>query len=190
MSKCHHLWLLKGTIYIPGPPPSYIMDFAFVITVVTTTTFILSWYLIAPFSRGCVSAFLGEYVPYFFSHWVFWGFRIRQMHLKSVPAHYRLTQPRTFSSVIFQVVYFQFFNVHFCVFYKFIFKKLSTNFVPWLSVSYVHGNNHIYLPFSFIFCLNWQHCLPLFIVSNLPACWGYNGVYIILIILLIFSQNN
>ena len=66
MSKCHHHWLLKGTISTPGPPPSYIMDFAFVITVVTTATFILSWYLIAPFSRGCVSAFLGEYVPYFF----------------------------------------------------------------------------------------------------------------------------
>ena len=66
MSKFHHHWLLKGNISTPGPPPSYIMDFAFVITVVTTTTFILSWYLIAPFSRGCVSAFLGEYVPYFF----------------------------------------------------------------------------------------------------------------------------
>ena len=85
---------------------------------------------------------------------------------------------------------FHFFRVHFCVFYKFIFKKLSTNFFPWLSVSYVHGNNHIYLPFSFIFCLNWQHCLRLFTVSNLPACWGYNGVYIILIILLILSQND
>ena len=74
MSKCHHHWLLKGTISTPGPPPSYIMDFAFVITVVTTTTFILSWYLIAPFSRGCVSAFLGEYVPYFFSPLGFLGF--------------------------------------------------------------------------------------------------------------------
>ena len=81
-----------------------------------------------------------------------------------------------------------FFLSTFRAFYKFIFKKLSTNFVPWLSVSYVHGNKHIYLPFIFIFCLNWRHCLTLFIVSNLPTCWGYNSVFIFLLYFLFLSQ--
>ena len=48
------------------------------------TRFLLA--LVAPFSRGCVSALLGEYVPSF-PQGVFKGFRIRRIHLKSVPAH-------------------------------------------------------------------------------------------------------
>ena len=154
MSQFHHHWLLKGTISIPGPPPSYLMDFAFVITVVTTTTFILSWYLIAPFSRGCVSAFLGEYVPNFFPTGFFRVFRIRQMHLKSVPAHYRLTQPWTFSSVIFRVVYFSFFQSTLLCVLQVHFQETFSQFCSLVVLSYVHENNHIYLPFSCIFCLN------------------------------------
>ena len=54
----------------------------------------LTWILlalVAPFSWGYVPAFVGEYVP-FFSPRGFWGFRIRQIHLKSVPAHNRPKQ--------------------------------------------------------------------------------------------------
>ena len=143
MSKFHHHWLLKGIISTPGPPPSYIMDFAFVITVATTTTFILSWYLIAPFSRGCVSAFLGEYVPYFFPTGFFRVFvsgRCTSNQYQPITGSHNLGPS---CQSYFRSSTFQIFRVRFCVFYKFIFKKLSTDFVPWLSVSYVHGNNHI-----------------------------------------------
>ena len=47
--------------------------------------------LVAPFSRGYVPAFVGDYVS-FFSPRGFKGFRIRQIHLKSVPAHHRAKQ--------------------------------------------------------------------------------------------------
>ena len=63
-------------------------------TLWTAFTNDLTWILlalVAPFSRGYVPAFVGEYVP-FFSPRGFWGFRIRQIHLKSVPAHNRPKQ--------------------------------------------------------------------------------------------------
>ena len=67
-SLVHHgfctLWTVFETYYLP--------------------CFLLA--LVAPFSRGCLSALLGEYVP-FFPQGVFSGFRIRRIHLKSVPAH-------------------------------------------------------------------------------------------------------
>ena len=63
-------------------------------TLWTAFTNDLTWILlalVAPFSRGYVPAFVAEYVP-FFSPRGFWGFRIRQIHLKSVPAHNRPKQ--------------------------------------------------------------------------------------------------
>ena len=73
----------------PGPPLHHGLC-----TLWTAFTNYLTWILlalVAPFSRGYVPAFVGEYVPFFFPTG-FLGFSYRQIHLKSVPAHHRPEQ--------------------------------------------------------------------------------------------------
>ena len=114
MSKFHQCLLLQGTVSTPAPPPSYVMDFAFVLTVVTTATFISSWYLIAPFSRGCVSAFLGEYVPYFFpTGFLGFSYQADAPQISTSPLQAHTTSDLII--IIFQVVYILSFRVHFGV---------------------------------------------------------------------------
>lgn len=182
MSKFHQCLLLKGTVSTPAPSPSYVMDLAFCHHYSNYHYFYVVLVLDCPFLQGLCICISGRVRSLIFSPLGFLGFSYQAdaPRISTSPLQAHTTSDLTV--IIFQVVYFSFFPSVF----RFIFHKLSTNFVPWLFVSYVHGNKRTCLPIIFIFRLNWWHCLTLFILLNLPACWGYNSGYIILIILLIY----